>query len=284
MALLYLQNRDTRVIKSGSYVKYAGASISGCLYALLGEANIIGNATQTIYPGKWGYINPLNNWSGMIDLPTDLVHQGDNVIFGTGRFGGTSNYTEFEADGTLKMVGDATTWDDIRIVPSIFDVAGGTDPDINSYQPGGAGTTFLVYAFAKGDSGYFTIQIPHDYKAGSTLKAHVHWTPGARGVAENGNTVQWRLDYSFIAINGTFPASSTIAMPDVCDGVDHKHQMTAEVDISGAGITASSKMIGRIYRWNDASDTWAGTLANLPVFIEFDMHYEKASLGTKTST
>lgn len=66
MALLYLQNRDKRVIKSGDYVKYAGASTSSIVYALLGEANIIGNATERIYPGKWGNINPLNNYSGVI--------------------------------------------------------------------------------------------------------------------------------------------------------------------------------------------------------------------------
>jgi hypothetical protein len=60
--------------------------------------------------------------------------------------------------------------------------------------------------------------------------------------------------------------------------------MTQEVVISGAGLGISSQMIGRIYRFNDASDTWAGTGANLPIFIEFDLHYEKDSMGSRTPT
>jgi hypothetical protein len=69
MALLYLQNRDSKVVSLGDYVKYAPSSTKGFLYALLGEVDIIGNATEKIYPGKWGYINPLNNWDGLVGLP-----------------------------------------------------------------------------------------------------------------------------------------------------------------------------------------------------------------------
>jgi hypothetical protein len=186
----------------------------------------------------------------------------------------------------MSFVGDATRWDDIRIIPNVFDVPGNTDPDIISYQPAGSGATFKVYAFAKGDMGFFTIQFPHSYKVGSTLKAHVHWTPGPRGVAESGNTVQWRLDYSIAPIGSNFPASTTISLADACDGVNHKHQMTAEVDIPGVGTGTgvSAQMWGKIYRWNDASDTWAGTGNNLPIFIEFDIHYEQDSVGSKTSS
>ena len=231
----------------------------------------------------------------------DTYFEGDNLFFGvysnaisyfygplyardTFRAGGASDYVQIDNNGNMSFVGDATVWDDIRIIPNVFDIPGGTDPDIISYQPGGSGTTFKVYGFAKGDEGFFTIQLPHSYKEGSTLKAHVHWTPGARGVAEDGHVVQWRLDYSFAPINGNFPTSQTISLADACDGVDHKHLMSPEVVISGVGLTISSQMWGRIYRWNDASDTWVGTLANLPIFIEFDLHVECDSCGSKTST
>jgi hypothetical protein len=229
----------------------------------------------------------------------DTFFEGDDLYFGvysnaeshfyglleardTFRAGGATDYVEIDGDGEMTFNGDATVWDDIRIIPNVFDVPGGTDPDIIDYQPAGSGTTFKVYAFVKGDQGFFTVQLPHDYKEGSTMKAHVHWTPGPRGVAENGKVVQWRLDYSFAAIGSNFPASSTVALSDACDGTNHKHQMTDEADISGVGLTISSQMWGRLYRWNDASDTWAGTGANLPIFIEFDLHYEKDSCGSKT--
>jgi hypothetical protein len=212
-------------------------------------------------------------------LDTDLTRLADHR-----RIGGDSNYSEFEADGTLTFAGDATVWDDIRIVPNIFDIPGGTDPDVISYQPAGSGATFKVYAFAKGDEGFFTIQMPHSYKEGSTMYAHVHWTPGPRGVAESGHVVQWRLDYSFAAIGSNFPAASTVPLADTCDGTNHKHQMTAEAAISGVGLGISSQMWGKIYRWNDASDTWVGTGNNLPIFIEFDIHFEQDTCGSRTKS
>lgn len=262
MPQLSLQNRDSKVLKTGDYVKFAPNTRTACVFALIGDFNIIGTCHQQIYPGKWGLVDLLNTvWA----------------------FGTYPNYAEFDEDGNFILHGAATVWDDIRIIPNVFDVPGGTDPDIISYQPAGSGTIFKVYAFAKGDEGFFTIQLPHSYKAGSTLKPHVHWTPGTRGVAENGHVVQWRLDYSFAAIDGTFPASQTIPLPDTCDGVDHKHLMTAEGSISGVGLSSSSQMWGRIYRWNDASDTWVGTGSNLPIFIEFDVHFEQDRMGTDTT-
>jgi hypothetical protein len=42
-------------------------------------------------------------------------------------------------------------------------------------------------------------------------------------------------------------------------------------------------MWGRVYRLNDLSDTWAGVGANLPIFIEIDLHYEQNSIGSRSS-
>ncbi len=212
-------------------------------------------------------------------LNTDLTRLADYR-----RIGGDANYTQFEADGTPVFVGDATMWDDMRIVPTVFDIAGGTDPDVISYQPGGSGTTFKVYAFAKGDSGYFMLQLPHGYKEGSDIFAHVHWTPGPRGVAENGNIVKWALDYSFISKENNFPASTTADLGDACDGTNHKHQITPYVAISGVGLTISSQMIGRVYRQNIAGDTWAGTGNDLPIFLEIDFHVNLDMVGSRTSS
>jgi hypothetical protein len=213
-----------------------------------------------------------------------LVQKGAGFELGAGYIGGITDHTRFESDGTMVLEGAATVWDDIRIIPSIWDVAGGTDPDIIDYQANGAGTAFKVYAFAKGDQGWFTMQLPHGYKAGTDLKAHVHWTPGPRGVTENTKVVQWRLEYTITSIGSNFPSPSTIGLPGTCDGVNHKHLMTSEVTISGAGIGISSQMFGRIFRFNDATDTWAGTGNNLPIFIELDFHYEIDTIGSRTST
>ena len=243
----------------------------------------------------------LESGSGLISTVLELTFAGDSngagyvpytgatkdvdlgiheIFTGGGQFGNATDYVNIDANGMMTLEGDATVWDDMRIIPNVFDVPGGTDPGIINYQPAGSGTIFKVYAFAKGDEGFFTVQLPHSYKAGTDLKPHVHWTPGPRGVAESGNIVQWRLDYSVAAIGSNFPASQTLSFADACDGVNNKHQMTAEATISGVGLGESSQMWGRIYRWNDVSDTWVGTGNDLPIFIEFDVHIQCNKLGT----
>jgi len=60
MAQLYLQNKDKKVIKAGDFVKFYTGSRKAFIYTLIGDANIIGTSAESIYPGKWGYINTLN--------------------------------------------------------------------------------------------------------------------------------------------------------------------------------------------------------------------------------
>lgn len=213
-----------------------------------------------------------------LDQTTQQTTVG-TLHYPTATFGTSANYTEFESDGTIKFNGDATVWDDLRILPSQFDRPGTTDPTIQDWQPGGSGTTFKVWCFNQGQAGYFTIQIPHGYKTGTNLYAHVHWTPHTRGNEENGKTVAWKLDYSWANINGNFGASATIDMTDTCDGTDHKHQMTPEISITGTDKSISSMLVCKIYR--DATDNWVGTGANGPALLELDFHYQLDTVGSR---
>ena len=213
------------------------------------------------------------------------VDLGSNGLTATDlSIGGPVNKVTISSSGDILLGGDATVWDDLRILYGVVDVPGGTDPDVISWQSGGSGATFKVYAFAKGDEFFFTQQLPHDYKEGSDLYPHVHWTPGPRGNEENGNTVQWRLDYTIADHDTAFGASQTVALPDVCMGTDHVHHKSNAGTISGAGLHISSQLQGRFYRWNDASDTWAGTGNDLPIFLELDFHYTRDSMGSRTIT
>ena len=203
------------------------------------------------------------------------------------RIGGDTDYTEFATDGSQSMVGDATVWDDLRILPSTFDFAGGSDPAIVDYQPGGSGTTFKVWDFQLDDQAYFTCQMPHSYKQGSDIYCHVHWTPGTRGNEEGTNAVAWKLDYSWANIDANFGASATIDMTDACQSTDHQHLMTPQATIDGHTVSKniSSMLICRIYRHDVAGDTWAGTASGqLPILLEVDFHYEMDTIGSKTDS
>ena len=177
-------------------------------------------------------------------------------------------------------------YDDMRIVPGAFEFPGVADPTLNDWQPGGSGTVFPVYVFAVNDYVIASVQIPHEYKEGTDLLFHLHWTPRDRGVTENGNKVGWKVDYTIANVDGTFASSQTVDLSDACSGVDDKHEITSEVAVSGTGITVSAMLILKIYRSDTGDDdTWAGSIASqLPALLEFDIHYNKDSVGSNTTT
>lgn len=207
--------------------------------------------------------------------------------FPTAKIGGATDNTEFEADGTMKMNGDASVWDDLRITPTAFDFLGNSDPTLVSYQPGGSGTSTKLYEFAKGDIAYFVVQLPHKYKVGTDIGVHIHWTPGRSGTAETGNLVGWKVQYSWANIGEAFVAMQTADLSDACDGMD-LHQMTPSVTIDGhtAAKGISSMLTCQIERTDTGTDdTWAETgSGQLPMLLEVDFHYEIDTIGSRTAT
>ena len=220
----------------------------------------------------------------------DLYHDGTNVIAllnaGELRIGALANYTAVEADGTLEFNGDATVWDDLRVVPGSFDRPGVSDPAIVAYDVNAGGVNTYLWEFEKNDIASFTVQLPHSYKQGSDIYVHIHWTPGPRGNEENGATVGWKIDYSWANINGAFGTMATADLSDACDGTDHKHQMTPEATITGTDKNISSMLICNVKRTDTGTDdTWAGTISGqLPLLREIDFHFEIDTVASRART
>lgn len=189
----------------------------------------------------------------------------------------------FTAPDDKTMVFDPALWDDLRIVPGAFQFSGSADPTLSDWQPGGSGSTIKVYKFVKNDQVFASIQMPHDYKEGSDLSFHVHWTPTDRGNEESGNTVGWKIDYSIANINSTFSSTSTAACTGTCTGTDDQHEISESVTVSGTGLKVSHILMIRIWRGDTgADDTWVGSTAALsPALLEFDIHYQKDTLGSR---
>lgn len=215
------------------------------------------------------------------DTPTDhiTVDAAGNTKIGDA---GTTNYLNVDSGGRVLLVGTAQTWEDIRIVPGAFQFPGVADPTLQSWQPGGAGTTYKVYKFSKDDEVHFTCQIPHNYKEGSDIKPHLHWTPGDRGNEEDGNTVGWKIDYSWANFDAAFASSATVDLSDACSGIDDQHEKTDSGTITGTNKAISGILQIRLYRSDTgADDTWVGATAALsPAILEFDLHYEIDSFGS----
>ena len=176
------------------------------------------------------------------------------------------------------------SWDDLRITPGSFDRPGISDPAYVAYAPNGGGLTVYVPEFDKDDFVSFAVQLPHGYAEGEDIYVHLHWTPGARGVAEAGNLVGWKLDYSWANYGENFADMQTINLSDACDGVNHRHQMASDVLISGAGKHISSMILCNQCRTDSgADDTWAtNTSGNLPLLLEVDFHVPHDTQGSAT--
>ena len=224
----------------------------------------------------------------LITLALNLVTVAGEIKATTAKLGDVAggNYAEIESDGTLKLNGNATVWDDIRITPGSFDRPGVADPAYVAYYPAGGGLGVYLPEFAKNDFASFTIQLPHGYKQGTDISVHLHWTPGDRGNEENGATVGWKVDYSWANADGTFGAMATADLSDACDGTDHKHQMTPEVVLDGhtAGKSISSMLICNVRRSDTGTDdTWASAVSGqLPLLLEVDFHFELDTIGSRT--
>ncbi len=183
----------------------------------------------------------------------------------------------------LAVEDSAFSWDDIRIVPGAFKFAGAADPSLQNWQPGGSGATLKVYKFKNNDEAFVSCQIPHSYAQGENIRVHVHWSPCDRGNEESGSYVGWKADITWANISGVFASTTTYDLSDMCTGTDDYHEITADVEMSGAGKSISSMLMCRIYRSDTgADDTWVGTLnAQSPALLEMDFHFPKDAYGSR---
>lgn len=200
------------------------------------------------------------------------------------KFGDASNYSTFEADGTLLMVGNATVYDDLR-TPLSEPSNGKVLPlwEIFPYGASGSGP-FINWFRASGvDEMYFVVQMPHDWAEGTTIYPHIHWVPSQNGV-DLTTVPHWSLQYTWSSLGSTFPAYTTISGTATTPNeilVKDRHYLTplGTGGISGTGKTISSMLVCRLFRdGSNVDDKFAG----LAGALEFDFHYIRNTLGSRT--
>lgn len=262
-------------------VATAGVSISGL--TSVGTSNqLVG--TNNAASG-WEYKSATLTAAGALGVTT--VTASGLISGGTGKFGGASHYSSFEADGTLVFTGDATVWDDIRVPVTTAKRTGVTDPSFQVFKTNGAGSVgVFVEWFSKSvdQELYFEVQLPHGYKTGTALQPHIHWTPKTNGAS--GAKVSWGLEYTWANIGGDFGNTSIIYAnthyPADAVLVAGRHYLTSFADLTGAR-TLSAMLVCRVFRdavgagLTDDYDDVAGLL-------EIDFHYEADTIGSRQPT
>lgn len=200
-----------------------------------------------------------------------------NNVFRTlfaGNLGG-GNYSEFEADGILQFVGDATVWDDLRVPLSTARPAGANVPTFEAFVDG-----TMAFSFDDGDEIFFAVQLPHSWLVGSTIYPHLHWSPESD--VDPSDNVGIGLEYTWTNVDDDFPAATTITR-DVPTGVDQAFaHLIHNFDVDGieppAGVTGiSSMLVCRFFRQAAGSDNYTDGIFG----IEVDFHYRINTVGSR---
>lgn len=204
-----------------------------------------------------------------------IYYDGTNSNFDSDLVAPSDLIIDCGTDKTLVL--EETVWKDIQ-VPAHSVKTGASAPGFDGTAAGDA--TLLTYAFdgASVEQVYFTIQMPHDWKEGTTIFPHVHFSPTAdSGAVEKG--VSWKLEYTWANNAATFGASAEIEMTKAFTDAQWDHLIaTNDTGISGAGKTISSILVCRLYRDpTDGDDTFENDV----LFLGFDIHYEVEKLGSR---
>ncbi len=200
-----------------------------------------------------------------------------------------NNNMVIEVDGTMRMDNDATVWDDIMVFPDATSKGGskapvwGGAPTSTAFKKNGSSQGVFLWMFSSSTEQelYFTVQIPHSYKVGSTLYPHVHWTTAVG--TPTGTNVVWGLEYSVVAMGGSFPNTTILTANNIVpiigtpSGIG-QHLITPLGTILGTNLGISTILVCRLYRAVDnASDTFGNEIG----LLGFDIHYEKDTQGSR---
>lgn len=165
-------------------------------------------------------------------------------------------------------------WDDLRAPATTISIFGfGDDPSRDS------GDGCLLFSAAADERIFVIMQMPHDWKEGSNIIPHIHWSP----TNTNTGTTEWELEWQIANIDGTFSGSwSDDTLNDDGDGVTDKHQCASFSEIDMSGHTLSCIIKFRLWRrGSTGGDDDYNANAKL---LEFDIHYQKDSLGSREET
>jgi len=197
---------------------------------------------------------------------------------------GTVDYVSVADNGTVTLHGTATTWNDLMVNPITAKNNGGSTPGFDIF----VNTRVSTWTFSDNSTQElsFTVQMPHDYKEGSRIYPHVHWsTQSAAGAGR----VKWVLEYQWVNHADFFSPSSTLSVSgSAIEGNStrslsaYEHIITSipSTGVDGTGKKISSLLACRLYRdgTNSIEDTFAGTA----YLLSIDFHYEIDSFGSRS--
>jgi hypothetical protein len=166
----------------------------------------------------------------------------------------------------------AAYWEDLRFPATAIRTNPASEHPALQLDPVGR-----LFRHTDTDILYLIAQLPHAWRAGTTLQPHVHW---AKTTAASGG-VYWQLTYRWATIGDAIANAVSIgsAVPSVSDAnTANVHALTRLGTISGSGKQISDMLLMQLSRVhnNEADDYGASAL-----LMEFDIHYQVSSPGSR---
>jgi hypothetical protein len=211
---------------------------------------------------------------GSSDDPTQTL-----TVDGTTHFGGATDFTETEADGTLVFNGAATVWEDLQVSISNIRIPTSNAPTERLYAFGiGGGVTFPTLGFDVGDYLYFDVQTSHSMKLNTVLDNHIHFS--LPNTTDIGDRFQYQLDVIVASINVAWavPSGSPFTSEHTIVANDTYHRLLDVADIPASNSTVSTLYKCKLTRIAATTDEYGSE-----VYMNFtDGHYEKDTAGSRT--
>ena len=164
---------------------------------------------------------------------------------------------------------------------------GATKPNFTTYRDG-----IKQFEFAVGEEEFLDFHIPHDYKEGTDLYIHVHWSH--TGTLVTGGSVTFDLEMSYCKGHNqsSFPASKTVQITGTASTTQYQHIVSEEqASISGGSATqfdtdeveVDGVILVRVSLSANNITVSGGAVPD--PFIHFvDIHYQSTNIPTKNKS
>ncbi len=219
---------------------------------------------------KWAfYANADPSWFGGDVSVNGVTELGD---------GGTTNFSRFEADGTLEFNGTATVFKDINIGAGTLSGPPGLQPGIaNFIDENGADTGIATFGLAVGEGLSGFLEIQHGYKEGSDVTFHIHWQ-GVAAPAGGTDNVQFQLTYTLCDEGAAETLDAvTVITTETAITTQYSCLRTDFTAITGTNFEIGDQFLFTIERIAASADEYAGEALLQTIGI----HYEIDTVGSR---